>query len=81
MATHGGNTKMLGWILFETGGKNGGRQAWPAASTMVESHNDGFRLVCGDASELIDDIIDFTTDFQNVLSFLHEEEEEPAQES
>lgn len=72
---------MLGWILFETEGKNSGRQAWPAATTMVEAQIDGFRLVCGNATELVDEIVDFTTDFQNVLAFLHEEEEEPAQEN
>ena len=67
---------MMGWILFETEGKDSNnRQAWPAATTMVEAHNDGLRLVCGDAVEIVDDIVDFTTDFQNVLAFLHEEEE------
>jgi len=61
---------MMGWILFETGKKNGGPQAWPAASTTIEAHNEGYRLVCGDAVELVDDI-DFTLDFPAMMAFLH----------
>ena len=70
---------MLGWILFVVEGEKkgqGGPQAWPAASTMIEAHNDGYRLVCGDAVEVVDDI-DFTLDFPNMMGFLHPEDDEP----
>lgn len=64
---------MLGWILIET---PKGRFAWPVGSTRIETHNDGYKLTCGDSTLTVDDI-DFTLDIPAMMSFLHPEDDEP----
>lgn len=72
----------MGWILFmeEDGSGRNIPHAWPDAQTRITTKNDGFRLSggggAGSAQIFVDtDEIDHTNDFQQVIMWLHPDDE------
>lgn len=68
----------MGWILFLEEKKNDSiPHAWPDASTCITGNMAaGYKLSCGDTSIMAEEV-EHTNDFQQVMMWLHPEEEEP----
>jgi hypothetical protein len=71
----------MGWILFLEETKSGTPtpHAWPDSTTRLTVNPTGFRLNCGDATMLVEEV-EHTLDFQQVMMWLNPEDEgaEPA---
>lgn len=73
----------MGWILFLEEEEERGKpipHAWPDAQTRITVQGDGFKLFSGSAATgpavIETDEIEHTNDFQQVVMWLHPEDEE-----